>query len=193
MTGLQDYYQPPGSDDILIGTLLFRILMISTLTGTVISHDETEAYCNRAFQTFNWKGMMRSVESSDEFSQTTMEDKNIVRDHGVALLEQTYRVCPESQRFQLIWMLADKFSPTASGLTRYSSPGVTMVETSNPSLPSIGHSEPGRSSFSGNPAHLLRKTGSVPAVGICRCCLSKIYHQRADLPASSHLAPRPTI
>lgn len=182
MTGLQDYYQPARSDgkfsgslsrtclqsnntkfiDILIGTLLFRISVISSLTGTVMSHDETEvsplfcdlssairltqtqAYCNHAFQTFNWEGMMRAVESSDELSQTTIEEQGSIRDRQVALLGQTYRVCPESQKLPLIWMLADIFSPTASGLTPYSSPGVTMVETSNPSLPSPAHSEPAR-------------------------------------------------
>ncbi|KAJ5496811.1 hypothetical protein N7463_008798 [Penicillium fimorum] len=139
MAGLQTHHQPTDPNDILIGTILFRASVMSSLIGTGMSRDETEAHCNHAFQNFNWRGLMGSTESSGGVPQTAIEEGS-ARDHGIALLGQTYRVCPERQRFSIIWILADAFSHTAAGLTRHSSHGMMMGEASNSSLPSTGHS-----------------------------------------------------
>ncbi|KAJ5606843.1 hypothetical protein N7537_003462 [Penicillium hordei] len=106
-----------------------------------MSRKETEDYCNHAFQTFNWTGIKGSLEIAED-SQTAIGEESSARDLVVALLGQTYRLCPEPQRLPLLWNLADIFSPISPGTAHRGSHVMTSVETSSP--PSPGHSQPGR-------------------------------------------------
>ncbi|KAJ5384790.1 hypothetical protein N7517_002701 [Penicillium concentricum] len=113
--------------DLLIGTLLFQISVISSLASSEMSRKETE--------------VSPLVQSS---LAGVIGEESGARNLIVALLGQTYRLCPEPERLPLLWNLADIFSPIAPGNAHRGSHVMTSVETSLSRPPSPGHSQPGR-------------------------------------------------
>ncbi|KAJ5814098.1 uncharacterized protein N7503_000848 [Penicillium pulvis] len=142
MANLQGYNQHTEPDDHLIGMLVCRLSVISSLVGSGKSRNEAEVYFENAFQTINWNGMMTSLEVAEGPPRATIEEANDARDQVVTLIGQTYRACPESRRLALLRGLADIFSSAASGQARRENEEILITETPQSSASSPAHSEP---------------------------------------------------
>lgn len=92
----------------------------------------------------------RSLKIVKDTPRTAIGEDSSARNLVVALLGQTYRLCPEPQRLPLLWNLADIFSPFATGQAHRRSHGMTSVEMSLSSSSSPGPSQPG-----GNSSHAV--------------------------------------
>ncbi|KAJ6002678.1 hypothetical protein N7451_005225 [Penicillium sp. IBT 35674x] len=141
MASLQDYHQPSGPDDRLIGTLVCRLSVISSLVGSGTSRNEAEVYFDNAFQTIDWNRMMTSLEIAKGPPPAAIEEANDARDQVVTLIGHTYRVCPESQRLALLRGLADMFSSAAPGHSCRDNEEISITETPQSSASSPAHSE----------------------------------------------------
>ncbi|KAJ5335709.1 uncharacterized protein N7506_005645 [Penicillium brevicompactum] len=56
-------------------------------------------YCKDAFQTFNWTETKTSAKIAKDAPRTAIGEDGSARNLVVALLGQTYTLCPEPQRF----------------------------------------------------------------------------------------------
>ncbi|KAJ5559891.1 hypothetical protein N7513_002290 [Penicillium frequentans] len=142
MASLQVYNQHSGSDDRLIGMLVCRLSITSSLVGSGTSRNEAEVYFDNAFQTIDWNGMMTSLEIAEDSPRAATEQANDARDQVVTLIGQTYRDCPESQRLALLRGLADIFSSAAPTQALGDNEEILFTETPQSSPPSLAHSEP---------------------------------------------------
>ncbi|KAJ5644784.1 hypothetical protein N7507_010795 [Penicillium longicatenatum] len=142
MAALQDYNEYRDHDDLLIGMLVCRLSVMSSLIGSGTSRKEAEIYLDNAFQAPSWNTIMASLGIAENPPRETIEEANEARDQVVTLVGRSYRNCPESQRLALLWGLADIFSSAAPGQVRGGSEEISVGETPLSSSSSLAHSEP---------------------------------------------------